>query len=92
MMEYEWDIAKAELNLEKHGLDFQDAHIVLESDGSTTFDDTKHSLIELRYITLGFLRDGLCAVVVHTMRGGKIRIISFRPANKKERQEYGKNG
>lgn len=84
-MKYEWDEKKRESNLLKHGLDFVDAWIVLERDTSITFEDIKHSQAERRQITIGYLDDTLCTVVVHTTRTGVIRIISFRRANKKEK-------
>ena len=89
--EYEWDEAKRLSNLEKHKLDFSRAADVIESDDSITIDDVKHSLLERRYITIGYVDGILCTVVIHTRRNINIRIISFRPANKKERLKYGKN-
>jgi uncharacterized DUF497 family protein len=85
-IKYEWDEAKRKSNLAKHGLDFADAWRVIEGDGSITVEDLKHSQSELRYRTIGFLDGVLCvAVVIHTERQEKKRIISFRYAHKKEK-------
>ena len=51
--------------------------------------DTKHSMQEERYITIGSI-NGMIAVlfVVYTERADHIRIISARKANAKEREVY----
>jgi uncharacterized DUF497 family protein len=86
---YEWDEKKRKSNLIKHGLDFADAWIVLESDEKITIEDAKHSQLEPRSLTIGYFKDYLCVAVIHTPRQEKIRIISFRRANKRERNYYG---
>ena len=86
--EYEWDDKKCESNFAKHGLDFAEAGKVIENPESITTDDVKHSLFECRRLTIGYLDNILCTAVIHTKRNLKIRIISFRPASKKERQYY----
>ncbi len=53
------------------------------------FDQT-HSASERRYQLLGATNDGRVLFVVFTLRGKKVRIISARRANKKERSHYGK--
>jgi uncharacterized DUF497 family protein len=88
-MEYEWDERKRKSNLAKHGLDFAHAWEVLESDEKITIEDTKHSQSEPRSLTIGYFRGYLCVAVIHTPRQEKTRIISFRRANKKERNCYG---
>ena len=88
MDKYEWDTEKREVNLVKHGLDFNDVWRVFKDPKAVTFEDIKHSSVECRLLTIGYLDDILCTVVVHTKRGNRIRIISFRPANKKERIQY----
>jgi len=83
-MQYEWDENKRQTNLKKHGFDFADAWIVLENEMSVTIDDAKHSQVEHRMMTIGLYDNITCVVIIHTDRNGKIRIISFRHANKKE--------
>jgi hypothetical protein len=84
---YEWDPAKARLNLKKHGIDFADAVSVLEHDLALTMRDafTQH---EERWITVGMDALGRLLVVVYTWRGGRIRLISARPAAARERRQY----
>ena len=51
-MEVEWNPNKAELNLEKHGVSFQEATTVFNDPLSTTFPDLDHSIRESRYIII----------------------------------------
>jgi uncharacterized DUF497 family protein len=83
---FEWDERKARANLQKHNVDFADAATVFEDDRAVTvtIDDAE----EERYITLGIDALGRVLVVVYTMRGTRIRIISARRATRRERAEY----
>ena len=85
-MEFEWDTDKAESNLRKHGINFAEATSVLKDDTAITIYD-EHP-IEDRYITIGISDLGQLLVVVYTLRHNKIRLISARKANKRERQQY----
>ena len=87
-MKFEWDTAKAAINLRKHGVSFERAARVFEDELSATFPDPDHSRRELRLITYGLATDGKLLVVSHTERGGSIRIISARVATNKERKRY----
>ena len=77
-MKLEWDEAKRAENLEKHGLDFADAMVVLLSDG-LEFEDQREDYDETRMVVHGFLR-GFTVVLVYTPRGLNYRIISMRKA------------
>lgn len=87
-MKFEWNLAKAEANLQKHGVSFEAAVRAFEDDLSATFPDPDHSRGEIRLITYGLGVDGKLLVVSHTERGGTIRIISARVATNKERKRY----
>ena len=52
-MEFEWDRAKAAVNLKRHRVSFHEAAAVLEDPLSTTFPDEAHSEAELRFLTIG---------------------------------------
>ena len=85
-MEFEWDEVKRRANYAKHGLDFRDAERVFQ--GITlTAEDKRQDYGETRFIALGLL-DDLLVVVVYTERSEKIRLISMRKANQKERKAY----
>ena len=85
---FEWDSDKARANLSKHGIGFDEASTVLSDVLSLTIPDPLHSTHEDRHVTLGCSYWQRLLVVVHTERGGRVRIISARQATKKERQEY----
>lgn len=87
-MKFEWDSAKALINLRKHGVSFEAAARAFEDDLSATFPDPDHSQGEARVITYGLGIDGKLLVVCHTERGGTIRIFSARVATNKERRRY----
>jgi uncharacterized protein len=67
-MEVEWDPAKANSNLEKHGVPFEEAATVFGDPLSLTIDDPDHSNDEERFILLGQSFAGRLLVVVHTHR------------------------
>ena len=86
-MDITWDPAKARSNIEKHGIAFSDAEPVLfDPYGITTEDD--RSYIEQRFVTIGMDALGRILVVVYTHRSESIRLISARPATKREQKDY----
>lgn len=87
-MEFEWDSAKAESNLEKHDVSFDEAATAFGDPLSITISDPDHSDDEERFVLLGASYTGRLIVVVHTERGERIRIISARLATRNERLKY----
>lgn len=85
-MEYEWDEAKRRGNVAKHGVDFTAAE---DFDWRTAIRiiDARRSYGEARWKALGLIGTRLHALVF-TRRHGRIRVISLRKANNKERKEY----
>ena len=75
-MEFGWDAAKAERNLDKHGVSFQEAATVFGDPLAVTYADPDHSEEEDRYLTFGESSDGRFLVVSHTDREDRTRIIS----------------
>jgi uncharacterized DUF497 family protein len=55
---------------------------------SVTIPDPDHSVDEERFLLLGLSNRRRLLVVAHTERGGSIRIISARRANRRERRTY----
>jgi uncharacterized protein len=82
----EWDDSKNCANREKHGLAFEDVHLVFKGP-TVTFLDDRRDYGEVRYITMGLLA-GRTVVVVHAPRGESTRIISMRKANAREKAIY----
>ena len=85
---FEWDEKKANENLEKHGVSFDEAKTVFNDPFSVTIYDPDHSIDEHRYIDIGLSSKGSLIVVSYIERGEKIRIISSRKATKKEQKDY----
>ncbi len=87
-MEFEWNPDKATLNLEKHGVSFQEAATVFNDPLSVTFPDPDHSIGESRYVMIGMSEFGKLLLIAHTDREKKIRIISARKATRQEKRFY----
>ena len=85
---FEWNSEKAEVNLNKHGVSFEEAETVFLDPLSLTISDPKHSAEENRFIITGFSDKHRQLVVAHTDRGDKIRLISARLATPSEKRKY----
>jgi len=95
-MKFEWDENKRMDNLSKHGLDFWYALTVFEDKNRVEYQDLGKDYGEIRIRVIGkinrnIMDRAIIIMVVYTDRDGKIRIISARPANKKERRLYNGN-
>ena len=89
-MFFEWDDAKNEINLKKHGVDFAEAKTVFYDENGIVFDDPEHSTDENRFIIIGkSIKSNIC-LVCHCYKQDKdaIRIISARKATRKEVDRY----
>lgn len=86
-MLFEWDEDKAESNIRKHGVSFQEARTVFRDPLSVTISDPR-TLDESRFIDIGQSASGRLLVVVYTERESRIRLISSRPASQRERESY----
>jgi len=89
-LKFEWDTRKARLNFAKHAVSFEEAATVFGDERSVTIPDPAHSLTEERFVTIGASDNGKILVVVATERGDILRLISARPANRRERKQYEK--
>jgi uncharacterized protein len=87
-LEFEWDPQKAEANLKKHGVSFEEASTVFGDPLSLTVSDPDHSEHEERLLLLGRSTTGTLLVVIHVAHGEQIRLISARRATRRERKEY----
>jgi uncharacterized DUF497 family protein len=88
MTRFEWDADKAELNIRKHRVSFEEATTVFRDPLSATAPDPDHSIWENRFVTLGLSFAGRLLIIFHAERGESIRIISARNATKQERKIY----
>lgn len=87
---FEWDRAKADSNLRKHGISFDDARLVFADPDRITVTDTRFDYGEDRFTAYGYIDDRLFAVVfVLDDQTGVMRLISARKTNARERKLYG---
>ncbi len=83
--DFEWDENKAESNVTKHGVTFDEAAVAMRDTSSVDFED----LVEpANLITLAASPNGRILYIVSTERGSRIRIISARDATRHERRLY----
>ena len=87
---FDWDENKNRINLEKHGITFEEASTVFFDDRAILFDDPEHSIDEDRFLLLGMSETAKVCIVCHCYRESDtvIRIISARQATRKEEQRY----
>ena len=92
---FEWDSAKAESNIRKHGISFQLATLVFDDPLAITEQDRIEGG-EQRWQTIGMIQGALLLIVAYVDRGHNgfevIRMISARRAEPKERRRYEQNG
>jgi uncharacterized protein len=85
-MRYEWDEAKRQSNIHKHGIDFVGIEKAFAGTTLTILDD-RFDYGESRFMTLGML-SGRVVVIAHTETPEVIRVISVRKATKNEEASY----
>ena len=89
-MEFEWDETKSDDCFRLRGFDFAYASGAFRDENRSVGHDRRWDYGEDRYRLLGAF-EGRVFVLVYTMRGSAIRIISARKANGREVREYGQN-
>ena len=87
-MRFTWDPEKAESNVEKHGVSFEEASTAFGDPLSRTQPDPLHSDEEDRLILMGLTSAGRLVVIAHADRGETVRMISARLATSGERRRY----
>jgi uncharacterized DUF497 family protein len=89
-LHFEWDEVKANTNLKKHGVGFEEAKSVFLDDHAKLIPDPDHSIDEDRFVLLGYSSSLKLLVVCHCYRAESrvIRIISARKATRQEAKIY----
>ena len=89
-MKFEWDEKKRKINIQKHGIDFEEAKTVFYDEEALLIPDLKHSSSEDRFIILGISKKTNLLTVCHCYRENEeiIRIINARKATAKEKKQY----
>jgi uncharacterized protein len=85
-IEFEWDVLKAQTNLDKHGVRFEEASEVFfdpfYQSGNASVDGEQRNFI------LGYSLSQRMLLVVYVDRDSRTRIISARPATRSEKKLY----
>ncbi len=81
-LRFEWDAAKAQANLAKHGVSFEEASTVFYCDEALIDNDQDHSVGEHRELMFGRSASGRFLLVSCTERGEAIRITHARRLTK----------
>ena len=81
-------IQKNKANRRKHGVGFPEATTVFGDPLSITIADPDHGVEEERSVIAGMSGQRNLLIVVHTVKGERIRLISARPATNHERRQY----
>ncbi len=87
-MEFEWDEEKAQHNVIKHGVTFEEAETVFDDRLFVDLFDSTHSDAEPRYLIVGRSNSNRLLIVSYTERSGKTRLISARETTRRERRDY----
>lgn len=89
-LKFEWNKIKAESNLAKHGVSFEEASTVFCDGLARLIPDPDSSHVEERFLLLGMSTQQKLLLVCHCYReeNRSIRIISARRASRHERKSY----
>ncbi|MCL2659499.1 MAG: BrnT family toxin [Acidobacteriaceae bacterium] len=89
-MRFAWNPKKADANLKKHGISFEEAETVFYDEFAVQFFDETYSEQEDRFILLGMSSQANLLIVCHCERedGDVVRIISARKATPTETCYY----
>jgi uncharacterized protein len=87
-----WDPAKAEKNIIKYDVSFEEAATIFADSHALYYDDTEHSQNEKREFVIGrsSTRERLLTCFI-TRTEGVVNIISARTSTHRERQSYDEN-
>lgn len=85
---FDWDKGNTEKNWLVHDVTPQEAEQVFFNTPLIAADDQKHSRTEKRYFVLGQTDEDRPLFIAFTMRKRRIRVISARDLNRKERKVY----
>ena len=85
---FEWDTNKANTNITKHGVSFEEPATVFQDATAAIFDDESHSDEELREIIVGHSDRNRLLLVCFTERNDAIRIVNARKATRREHRDY----
>jgi uncharacterized DUF497 family protein len=86
--QFEWDTKKADRNLAKHGVAFEEALTVFPDPLARIFPDEEHSENERREIIIGRSAQAQILLISFVENEGRVRLLSARKATRRERKDY----
>lgn len=89
-LSFQWDKGNIEKNSNKHNINNKEAEEIFFNRPLQIFADLKHSQTEQRFEAFGITDKAKMLTIIFMIRDQKIRIISARIQNKKERRKYEK--
>lgn len=90
-VQFEWDSHNQDKNWHKHKVDYKECEQAFINTPQAIFEDEAHSISELRYTLLSYTNNQRHLFITFTVRDNKVRIISARDQDKKERSIYEEN-
>jgi uncharacterized DUF497 family protein len=87
---FDWDTGNQTKSIEKHAVSCDEAEQLFLNAPLKVLTDPGHSQAEPRFHAFGKTDEGRHLTIAFTIRGGRIRIISARPMNRKEKKIYEK--
>jgi len=88
LKEFDWDQWNRDKIWQRHSVKIYECEEVFFNSSLKILFDETHSITEKRYYAYGDTDTGRLLFIVFTIRGQKIRVISARNMNKKERRWY----
>jgi hypothetical protein len=85
---FEWDKGNVDKSYQKHGITPNETEEAFLDEKAIFLEDIRHSKKEERHLLIGKTAEEKLLLVVFTLRHKKIRIISARKANRKEKNKY----
>ena len=87
-LEFEWHDAKAEANLQAHGVTFDLAQTVFQDPLAVERLDDREDYGEARFVIVGMAEGNVALFVAYTERDARVRIISALRATQDEQDDY----
>src|SRR4051812_7207336 len=84
----EWDAGNAAKNWSKHEVSQAECEQAFFNVPLVLAADPEHSGVEARFFALGQTDGGRLLLIVFTLRGPLVRVISARPMSRREREVY----
>ena len=85
---FEWDAGNAAKNGTKHDVSQAECEPAFFNAPLVLAADPEHSGVEARFFALGQTVGGRLLLIVFTLRGLLVRVISARPMSRREREVY----